>query len=335
MMNICICGGGSLGHVCAGVLASHPGVSVRIHSRQPERWADTLRIADPAGKTYVGRLATVTADYARAVADCQMVFLCLPGYAIAPTLQALSPHLPAGCSVGAIVGSTGFFFHAHQLLPADTPLFAFQRTPFIARTDSYGQSALLLGYKPAVELAAERFPDVEAFRAQVEQLFVTPTRLLNNFYEASLTNSNPILHTGRLYTMWANWDGTPYDRCTLFYKEWTDAASDCIIRMDEEFMRLLDHLPVDKSRIPTLLTYYESHDATSLTRKIASIPAFQPIKAPMKQTAQGTWVPDFGSRYFTEDFPCGLHFIQQLATRHAVDTPLIDQVLAWGLSKIQ
>lgn len=94
MMNICICGGGSLGHVCAGVLASHPGVSVRIHSRQPERWADTLRIADPAGKTYVGRLATVTADYARAVADCQMVFLCLPGYAIAPTLQALAPHLP-------------------------------------------------------------------------------------------------------------------------------------------------------------------------------------------------------------------------------------------------
>ena len=208
-MNICICGGGSLGHVCAGVLASHPGVSVRIHSRQPERWADTLRIVDPAGKTYVGRLATVTADYARAVADCQMVFLCLPGYAIAPTLQALAPHLPAGCSVGAIVGSTVFFLHAHQLLPADTPLFAFQRTPFIARTDSYGQSALLLGYKPAVELAAERFPDAEAFRAQVEQLFVTPTRLLNNFYEASLTNSNPILHTGRLYTMWANWDGTP------------------------------------------------------------------------------------------------------------------------------
>ena len=86
MMNICICGGGSLGHVCAGVLASHPGVSVRIHSRQPERWADTLRIVDPAGKTYVGRLATVTADYARAVADCQMVFLCLPGYAIALSL---------------------------------------------------------------------------------------------------------------------------------------------------------------------------------------------------------------------------------------------------------
>lgn len=335
MMNICICGGGSLGHVCAGVLASHPDVSVRIHSRHPERWTNTLHIADPDGKTYVGHLAAVTADYREAVAGCQMVFLCLPGYAIASTLEAIAPHLSAGCSVGAIVGSTGFFFHAHRLLPADTPLFAFQRTPFIARTDAYGQSAFLLGYKPAVELAAEHFPDVEAFRAQIEQLFVTPTRLANNFYEASLTNSNPILHTGRLFTMWADWDGTPYDRCTLFYKEWTDAASECIIRMDEEFMRPLDHLPVDKSRIPTLLTYYESYDAPSLTRKIASIPAFQPIKAPMKQTPDGAWVPDFGSRYFTEDFPCGLRFIKELAEMHAVDTPLIDKVLSWGLSKIQ
>lgn len=332
-MNICICGGGSLGHVCAGVLASHPNVSLRIHSRRPSQWSESVRVTDINGKVFNGRIALVTDDYRAAIEGCDMVLLCLPGYAIRETIAAIRPYLDKKCALGAIVGSTGFFFHAHELLPPDACLFAFRRTPFIARTEQYGSRAHLLGYKPEIHVAVENASDREAFRATTEALFVTPTLLLNNYYEASLTNSNPILHTGRLYTLWRDWNGEATPRCGLFYKEWTDAASECIIRMDEEFMQLLNHLPVDKAQMPSLLEYYESRDAASLTRKISSIKAFEPILSPMKETPAG-WVPDFGSRYFTEDFPCGLLLIQQLAKEHGVETPLIDRVLAWGLSRM-
>lgn len=334
-MKICICGGGALGHVCAGVLSASPEVEVSLLTARPERWRgqDVLTVTDLAGKKYVGRFACVSSNPAEAAKDADLVFLCLPGYLIADKLKEVAPFLRPATLVGSIVASTGFFFQAHNLLPPSTPLFAFQRTPFIARVDKYGESARLLGYKKSVSIAVEN-AGAEAVRSLVERLFVTPTTLLNNYYEASLTNSNPILHTGRLYSLWADWDGEPTAQCGFFYKEWTDAASQTIIGMDEELGRLLDRLPVDKTHIPSLLDYYECSDAASLTRKIASIEAFRPILSPMRETPSG-WVPDFGSRYFTEDFPYGLRIIRDLAAEKGVKVPLIERVLRWGLEMLQ
>lgn len=331
-MRICIIGGGSLGHVCAGVFAS-VGARVNIYSQHPESWGEEVRVIDIDGKTFVGHIDMVSSNPGDVIPNADMVFLCLPGFLIEQSLESIKPHLRPNTVVGSIVSSTGFFFCAHKILPPSTPLFGFQRTPFIARVAEYGQSANLLGYKKEVAIACENIDDTEAFRAQVERLFITPTKLLGSFYEASLTNSNPILHTGRLYSMWRDWDGTPYDHNILFYKEWNDAASECIIAMDDEFMQLLAKLPVNRANIPSLLDYYESTDAKSLTRKISSIAAFQTIKSPMKEVAGG-WIPDFASRYFTEDFPFGLKIIKELAEEHHIATPTIDKVYQWGMNVI-
>lgn len=280
----------------------------------------------------MGPLHCVSHDPHEALSDADMVLLCLPGYAIEDTLQHIKPHL-GNAIVGSIVCSTGFFFAAHRVLGDTIPLFGFQRVPYIARTSCYGRSAKLLGYKPQLAIAVEHVPDSESFRRLVETLWQTPVKLLHSHYEASLTNSNPILHTGRLFSMWRHWSGAPYDHNILFYKEWTDEASQTIIDMDAEFMQLLRALPVDASAIPSLLEYYESHDADSLTRKICSIAAFQHITSPMKEVFGG-WVPDFQSRYFTEDFPYGLSFIWKLAHEHAIPCPNIDRVYGWGMSKL-
>ena len=327
-MNICICGGGSLGHVCAGFLAAQQGVNVSVLTQRPALWKKEITITDPGNQVFKGNLTTITSDASKAVSGCDIVLLCLPGYLIEKTLRQIAPHIGTSTFVGSIVASTGFFFFAHTVLPANR-LFGFQRVPFIARVREYGSSASLLGYKPRISVAVENAPDAEIFRQTIEKLFRTPTDLLGSFYEAALTNSNPILHTGRLYSMWRNWDGTPYDHNILFYREWTDEASQYIIDMDAEFMRLLSRLPIRKGSIPTLLDYYESRDATSLTEKISSIPAFSGIQSPMKETPSG-WVPDFSSRYFTEDFPFGLRFIVKLAREHGVATPVIDEVYRWG-----
>lgn len=331
MIRICICGGGSLGHVCAGILSSQKDVSVNVYTQHPERWNQSILINDQEGKVYQGHLATVSNQPQETIAGCDIIFLCLPGFAIESTLTSIKAYIGKAV-VGSIVCSTGFFFFAHKILGEDAPLFGFQRTPFIARTAVYGSSANLLGYKKEVAIATENIEDRETFRQQVERLFLTPTKLLSSFYEVSLTNSNPILHTGRLYSMWSDWNGECFDHNILFYKEWTVEASRTIIAMDNEFMHLLHRLPVQKGSIPPLLEYYESHDAESLCQKISHIPAFQNITSPMKQV-EGGWIPDFQSRYFTEDFPFGLAFIHNLAHEQGVECPTIDSVYEWGMSK--
>ena len=97
--------------------------------------------------------------------------------------------------------------------------------------------------------------------------------------------------------------------------------------MDAEFFHLLDKLNVHS--LPILLDYYESTDASSLTRKIQSIPAFQTISSPMKQV-EGGWMVDFESRYFTEDFPFGLRWIHDLCYKYQIYTPKIEMVYSWG-----
>ena len=331
MTKLCICGGGSLAHVCAGVLSSQPEVEVNIFTRKPELWSHQLEVTDSRGKVYNGNLNIISNSPEVALKDCDIVFLCLPGFAIEGTLNSIKPYI-GNAVVGSIVCSTGFFFAAHRILGEDARLFGFQRVPFIARTKEYGHTANLLGYKPQLAIAVENVKDNEAFRQLVETLWMTPVKLLGSHYEVSLTNSNPILHTGRLYSMWKDWDGEVYDHNILFYKEWTNEASQMLIDMDAEFMQLLDVLPVTKGAIPSLLEYYESHDEESLTRKITSIPAFRNITSPMKEV-DGGWVPDFESRYFTEDFPYGLKFIVELAKDKNIDCPNLNMVFEWGISK--
>lgn len=333
-MRVCICGGGSLGHVCAAVFASGEETEVSILTNRPKRWTSKIEVSDLFGKHYTADIKKVSNDPAIVVAGADIVFLCQPGFLIEKTLAQIAPYLCKNAKVGTIVSSTGFFFAAHRILPAQTKLFGFQRTPFIARVNEYGKSASILGYKQAAYVAVENIEFVESFRIQLEHLFQTPISLLNNYLEASLTNSNPILHTGRLYSMFHNWDGTPFDHNILFYEEWTNDASNWIMKMDLEFMHLLDKLPVDKKNIPSLLIYYESTDAQSLTKKISSIKAFQGITTPMLLIEKG-WVPDFNSRYFTEDFPFGLRYIKELADKYGVKTPIIDEVLLWGLNQIR
>lgn len=335
MKGICICGGGSLGHVVAGYLAATKPVKVNVLTQRPERWSREIVVDTPDGRVLHGGLNVVSSDPAEALSGVDVVLLCLPGFAIRDELIKIRPYLNKDTYVGSVFSSTGFFFEAMQLLDEDIPLWGFQRVPFIARTEEYGHSAHLLGYKSAHNIAVERCEDKKGFRALIETLFDAPVTLLSNYYEASLTNSNPLLHTSRLYTMFGGEnEGRVFPRMILFYEEWTVEAAQLLIDMDEEFFTILRYLPVSEGYLPRILDYYESHDAESLARKLSSIQGFKGITSPMTETAEG-WVPDFASRYFTEDFPYGLRYIWELAHQLNIDVPYIDKVYNWGISKLR
>lgn len=330
-MRICICGGGSLGHVCAGVLSAVEGVVLNVLSGQPDRWSDSIMVTDSGGKRFVGHLNKVSEKPEEVVKNQDMILLCVPGFLIEKRLEDIKPYV-GGAMVGSVVSSTGFFFFAHRILGIDKKLFGFERAPFISRVEEYGKSANLLGYKKSLRIAIENIEDRMCFQSFMEKCFFAPVTLLENYLEVSLTNSNPILHTGRLYSMFYGREKELFPRKILFYKEWTDDASEILIRMDEEFFQLLDVLGLTKQQ--RLLDYYESIDAPSLTKKIRSIPAFQSIEAPMCFVGGG-WKADFRSRYFTEDFPYGLRWIKELADKYQVKAPMIDKVYFWGLNHIK
>lgn len=335
MMTVCICGGGSLAHVIAGYLGSKGCVNVNVLTRRPEVWQSSIEIFTPENRILSARLNIISHKAEDVVADADIILLCLPGYAIKDELLKIEPHVRRGAFVGTVFSSTGFFFEALDIFDESVTLWGFQRVPFIARTLEYGRSANLLGYKCVHNIAVENCDDKEGFRVLIEDLFDRPTRLLNNHYEASFTNSNPILHPARLYSLFSQWDENVfYDHQFLFYEEWNNTASDYLIALDKELFAVLEKLPVAKGFLTPILEYYESCDAANLTEKICSINGFKGIKAPMIKYENG-WQPDLNSRYFREDFSYGLRYIYDTAHKIGVPVPTVDEIYAWGMRLVK
>ena len=55
----------------------------------------------------------------------------------------------------------------------------------------------------------------------------------------------------------------------------------------------------------------------------------------MKADKFGKYVPDFTSRYFTEDFPYGMRFIVEVAEKNQIEVPIIQRVYNWGMKMIR
>lgn len=216
-MKICICGGGSLGHVCAGVMASQEGAELNILSGHPDFWGNRIVVTDGKGKEYAAKIGKVSSNPQEVIPGQDIILFCLPGYLIEKTLREIKPYIGYAV-VGTVVSCTGFFFFAHDILGEKAKLFGFQRVPFISRVAEYGKTANLLGYKPSLAAVIENLDDKEGLRKELERLFITPVTLLDSFYEVALSNSNPILHTGRLYTMFHGRENEVFDHNILFYK---------------------------------------------------------------------------------------------------------------------
>ena len=90
-MRICICGGGNLGHVCAGFLANR-GHQVSILTTKPERWSQTIGVVAP-DRSFEGKLAQVSSHPDEVIPQAEIVLVCLPGFAIHDELTKIKPYL--------------------------------------------------------------------------------------------------------------------------------------------------------------------------------------------------------------------------------------------------
>ena len=160
--------------------------------------------------------------------------------------------------------------------------------------------------------------------------------MLPNYLCITLTPSNPILHTTRLYSMFRDYsEGEFYDRNMLFYEEWTLESSKFLIECDAELQKLcreIEKYGLDLKTVRSLKEHYAVRDEISMTSKIRSISSFKGLTSPMKQTENG-WIPDFSSRYFSADFPYGLKIILDIAKCFSVPAKKIEIIWNWYVSQ--
>lgn len=326
---IAVIGGGNIGTQFACISASK-GYMVNVFTSKPELYDETLEVVDEYGKVTTGKLSIVSNNISEVIDGCRIIFVTHPAFRLKDLANQMLPFIEENMNICMVPGTGGAEFAFRDCIKAGATLFGLQRVPSVARLEQYGKRVRCEGLRKELFLAAIPSNKAEDLARFMSTLWGIPCTVLPNYLSVTLTPSNPILHTTRLRTLFADYeDGKVYDRNPLFYGEWDDASSSLLIACDAELQKMLKKMEkLDLHNVRSLKIHYESDTVEAMTKKLSSIKSLHNLASPMKQV-EGGWVPDFTSRYFTADFPYGLAIIEELADVLGFDAPNIRKTMDW------
>ncbi len=357
-MKIVICGAGNGAHTLMALLGENPAHAVTVYTPLEEEVAALqeafaggcgvqARLAD--GRTLEGRPPSVTGDPAEAAAGAELVLLALPAFAHEVILRDLAPHLPPGAWVGAMPARGGFDWLAQAILPGHQGvIFGMQTLPWSCRIREWGRSALVLGSKVEVALAAQPAGAGEAVAARMTDLLGIRFRTLPNFLALTLANAGQLIHPGIMYGLFHDWDGRPFgeDQVPLFYEGVDEATAALLQTLSDEMQavrvgllaRAASGLSLD-GVLPLHQWLIRSYgdaigDPGTLLASFRTNRAYAGLRAPVNLVEENAYIPWFQYRYLAEDVSTGLVATRGLAELVQVPTPAIERVILWAQERL-
>ena len=326
---IAVIGGENIGTLIAADLADK--AEVTVYSSKKEQWGESITVLNNDGSIqFVSSKIVVTDSLQEAVKGARFIFITLPSFMFSKLAQQLKGFIESNQILCVVPGSGGAEYAFKSLLERGVVLLGFQRVHSIARLKEYGNSVYAMGRKKQIEITTIPANAAKSLSVEIGELFAMPCVYLNNYLCVTLTPSNPVLHTSRLYALFKEYtQGKSYDRIPLFYEEWDNQSSQVLLKMDGELQNLCDVIPLDMHEVTPLWTYYESNSVQSFTAKIRSIQAFKNILTPMLKQGNNSFIPDFSSRYFISDFDFGLKIICDFADAFNVNASTLKTVYNW------
>jgi opine dehydrogenase len=309
-------------------MASHlalMGFPVVLFNRTPER-VEAVRqrggidlARNDGGPGGFGRLAAVTSDYAKAMAEAEVIMVVTPSTAHADVAAQCVPHLRDGQIVVLNPGRTCGAIEFAKVLrdkgcKADVTVAETGTLIYASRSDGPAQ-ARIFRVKEAVPLAAlpaSRTPRVLQKLRRAYPQFVDG----GNVLKTSLDNMGAIFHPA-LTILNAGWiEGT--HGAFQFY---IDGASPTVCRvleaLDRERVTVAAALGIRAQTAQEWLQMAYDARGDSLFETIQNQPGYHGIQAP----------PSLSNRYITEDVPMSLVPLAALGRRYGVSVTTVDAIV--------
>jgi hypothetical protein len=350
---VVLCGGGNAAHVMAVLLQSR-GYLVTLFTL-PDEAASFRDGMAPGGLSLVFaedkkqiniQDLKVTSSGEEAGVDADIALLALPAFAHGHVLCQLAPFLKEGITVGAIPSRSGFEYQAHHILQGaglkKYSVFAAHTLPWACRIASYGRRVDVLGVKNAVSVAAMPARYAKEVAEILTDMFAVTFNPLPNTMTVSLGNVGQVIHPGIMYGLLHDYNGEIWQESDipLFYQGVDAFTAKVLAGLSGELVNLarrLETLCPDLelggvqevgewlfSSYPRSIT-----DTSSLQKAFNTNSSYAGLKVPVR-SIKGGFVPDFHSRYLTEDVPFGLLFSKAVASLAGVSTPFMDEVILWS-----
>lgn len=329
-MRITIVGGGNIGTQFA-VHCAEKDHDVIVYTSTPNVFDNRLTIVDDLGLiTHEGTIKIATSDPKTAFNNAELILVTVPAMAMNNIAELIYKNATETAIIGVVPGNGGSECAFRKCIERGNIFYGIERVPAIARLIQKGKCVKSANYRSELHVAAIPKQYAGLCARLTSDIFDIPAKIIPNFLNLTMTPSNPILHTTRLYTLFSDWhEGIVYPSIPLFYEEWNDESSDLLLKCDEEVQNICCEMPeFELQYVISLKEHYESPDANSMTRKISSIQSFKGLQTPVI-AVDGGFIPDLHSRYFTADFSYGLTIIKQIADFAGTKVPNIDNILNW------
>lgn len=340
-----VCGGGNGAQTLMAVAARNLGCSVDIYTPFPdeaERLQGTIRLTGAVEAEAAPRRAA--ADPAEVIPGSELVILVVPAFAHEATLRQIVPFVDHGAWIGAIPTRGGFDYCAASVLEEhgrdDIAIFGLQTLPWACRIQEYGRSVHVLGTKTAVDIATRPRSRVREIAALLERALGMSIDPAASLMALTLANTGQLIHPGLMYSHFYECDGTPFSAADipLFYHGLDERGAGILASLSDEIQEIRTRLGpmMDLAAVRSLrewLIHSYKHsigDRSTLQKAFLTNRAYEGLMAPVQEVAAGEYVPDFRSRYLTEDVPFGLAVSRAIAELSEVKTPRIDEVIAWA-----
>lgn len=323
-MKICIVGGGNIGTAMAADF-SHKGHKVRMLTSKPELWSKKIFAVDiDTSKTIEAEIDFATSDIESALDSVDLIFVTLPSNVQKSFVEKAERFIKSGTKFILTPGFGGSEFIFKRLMKKQIEFYGMQRVPYIARIQEYGRRVNFSRKKSLQTASLQRSKNINS---TLETLFDIPCECLLNYLCVTLTPSNPILHTARIFTLFRNLKSTSEN--LYFYASWSDESSLILLEMDEELQKICRALPeFDLKSVKSLKDHYEASTIEAMPKKLSSIKSLKNILSPMKKIETG-WIPDFDNRYFICDFAYGLDILLQFAQILQTPAENMNKVMSW------
>ena len=336
MSRITVIGGGNMGSILSVKFSQKHDVTLFLNApyEKVEEYHHDLVVFNEDSNTFVkGKINKITEDLAEAVNDAEWIFITYPAFLFAKCAEMLIPLLHKGQHLVGIPGSGGFELHFKSALNKGVTITGLQRVHSVARIIKKGEEVRESGVRKGIRCASIPMSFNDEAARFISECYSLPVEPLENYLNVTLLNSNPILHTSRLYSVFKDYETVKqYDVLPLFYEEWSLESSELLEKMDQELFSMFKVLGANQMpvrQITTLLEHYESHNPLEMTKKLNSINSLKGLTTPSKLNENGKYIPDLSSRYFTADFPYGLDILLSFSYILNVSCPNMQMVSDW------
>ena len=361
-LTITVCGCGNGAHACAALM-SLKGHTVNLFSTlqdeidlfrraYEENGGFTVRIGSGllSGLEGVDKLTEIetheriqigkiSANASEVIPQSSIIFIVVPSFAHNSIIKSIKPFLSSNSLLVFLPSRGGLEFEINAFLPRAS-VMAFQTLPWATRIRSFGKEVLISARKKSIYAAASPSDLSEIFFYQLENLLEMEIVRVKNMFTLTLSNIGQIVHPGIMYSIFKKNPHAlyPADALPLFYQGVDEEGGRLLSRMSDEvrtiatvLSKTIPSVELDKVlhiRDWLMLSYRDQiADTSSVCRMIVTNRAYEGLKAPLRQTGDGLYTPDFSSRYITEDIPYGLLVTKSIGTMVNVETPAIDEVL--------